>query len=88
MDGEMSQYRLWVRACEEFRTGIYRLTAGEEPGHGVYMTVREYFPPGRYNTMRETAYHLWWHGKHEAVDIHSHAELMQAFFRREEADNE
>lgn len=63
----MTNFELWVKACEEFDDQIYKLTKNQEDGHGVYQTIKEYFPPKSYNTMRCVTYHLWWHGKHEMV---------------------
>ena len=67
MNNNDKAFRLWVKACEEFHDDIYKLTNNKEDGHGIYETIKEYYPPGQYNTMREVMYHLWWHGKHEIV---------------------
>lgn len=78
----MTNFELWVKACEEFKTGIYKLTHNPEDGHGVYKTVREYYPLGSYNTAIEFMYHLWWHDKHEIVS-ESFIELYKIFENRE-----
>lgn len=75
----MNNFKLWVKACEEFKSGIYKLTNNDEDGHGIYMTINEYFPKGCYNTMRNVAYHLWWNGKHEVVNTQSVVELYRVW---------
>ena len=78
----MTNFELWVKACEEFEHHIYKLTHNPEDGHGVYETIKEYYPPGSYNTMRDVCYHLWWHDKHEATTIRSPWELIEIFESR------
>lgn len=71
-------FHLWVKACEESGTGIYRLTG--TTGHGVYETKREYMVGN--TTMYEVRFHLWWHGHHELVS-RDYAGLVQIFEMRE-----
>lgn len=82
----MSNFELWVKACEEFDYKIYKLTDNKEDGHGVYMTIKEYYPPGSYNTMRQVCYHLWWHDNHEIARSDAYTELYQIFCHRLEEE--
>ena len=78
-------FELWVGACEEFDERIYKLTSNPEDGHGVYETVKEYYPSGQFNTMRDCTYHLWWHYKHETVSRNA-TELLRVFEGRQEKE--
>ena len=79
----MSNFELWVKACEEFDCEIYKLTDSKD-GHGVYMTIKRYYPPGSYNRV---CYHLWWHGDHEIATSHTYTELYQIFYKRLEEES-
>lgn len=81
-------FELWVKSCEEFRTGIYKLTNNPEDGHGVYQTIREYYHKGEYITTRDVSYHLWWNGEHEAVSTGSATELLRVFEERQKKYND
>ena len=79
----MSNFELWVKACEEFCYEVYKLTDNKEDGHGVYMTLNDYYPPCSYNRM---CYHLWWHSNYEIARSHTYTELYQIFYKRLEEE--
>ena len=87
MERRKEYFELWVKACEEYGDKIYKLTDNTEIGHGVYQTIREYYPEGEYNTMRDVCYHLWWNCKHEAVSVGGNAtELLRVFEERQKKE--